>query len=257
MASSCDSRCDNKHCKKCIIKHNLGVALYKDKKYQKAVHFLENTSQFPLSNYYMGMLNYNGGVDGKIIIKTHYKTALKYFKEAAEQGEPQSQYMLGQMFYNGDGTTKNITKSIKWLTRSADQDNTDAQTKLGEIYLLDKDEIEHAYEMFKIASEKQDTLAQYNLATMYLTESRIKNDYKEAFRLFKLAADKEHINSMVNLGIMYFKGIDIKQNFEEAIKWYSKAAELNDRESQFMMGNIYYNGSIVELDYTQALYWFE
>ena len=204
MKPSCDSLCDE-HCKRCMTKLKLAIAYYEDDEYQKAVDLLKTTLQFPLSNYYMGMNKYNGCVDGK----SNYQNALKYFKEAAEQEEPQSQYMLGQMFYNGDGTTKNITKSIKWLTRSADKDNTDAQTKLGEILLLDKDEIELAYEMFKIASEKGDTLAQYNLATMYLTESRIINDYKEAFRLFKLAADKEHINSMVNLGIMYFKGIYI------------------------------------------------
>src|SRR5271165_4298146 len=56
--------------------------------------------------------------------------ALKWFHEAADQGNALAQYALGLLYYGGQGVTKNYAEAAKWYRKAADQDNADAQYSL-------------------------------------------------------------------------------------------------------------------------------
>lgn len=60
MSFICGPHCDE-HCKRCIITYNIGITLYKQKKNQSVVDFLEKTLNIPLYNFTMGLINYKGG----------------------------------------------------------------------------------------------------------------------------------------------------------------------------------------------------
>jgi len=49
--------------------------------------------------------------------------AAKYYMTSAEQGDIVGQHWLGVFYHEGFGVTKNITKAIEYLTKSADAGN--------------------------------------------------------------------------------------------------------------------------------------
>ena len=59
-----------------------------------------------------------------------YKKADKWFKLAANQGQADAQYYRGLIFQDGLGTSKDPEKSNKWLTAAAEQEHTLALQKL-------------------------------------------------------------------------------------------------------------------------------
>jgi len=59
---------------------------------------------------------------------------LELIQRAAEQGLPEAQMLLGIIYRNGDGISKDVTQAIFWLQKAGDGGNGDAFTNLGNIY---------------------------------------------------------------------------------------------------------------------------
>jgi TPR repeat protein len=59
---------------------------------------------------------------------------LELIQRAAEQGLPEAQMLLGTIYLNGDGISKDVTQAIFWLRKAGDGGNGDAFTNLGNIY---------------------------------------------------------------------------------------------------------------------------
>jgi len=57
--------------------------------------------------------------------------ALKWYKAAAEQGNPEGQLQLGLMYLMGIALARNTPQALKLLKLSADQGTRDAQVFLG------------------------------------------------------------------------------------------------------------------------------
>ena len=64
----------------------------------------------------------------------NYTKAVKYFRQAAEQGYAAAQSNLGGMYYLGYGVQKNYTEGVKWLRKAANQGYSEAQISLGFCY---------------------------------------------------------------------------------------------------------------------------
>ena len=59
-------------------------------------------------------------------------TALKWFKEAAAQGNTDGEFLLGSMYLL---PRSNISEGLKWVRLAAEKGNQDAQLLLGQTYL--------------------------------------------------------------------------------------------------------------------------
>ena len=77
----------------------------------------------------------------------------------------------------------------------------------------------------KAKAETGNTVAQYNLGSMYWSGEGVRIDHKQAVRWYRKAAEQGHANAQYNLGGMYTDGDGVKQDFKEAVKWYRKAAD--------------------------------
>ena len=55
-----------------------------------------------------------------------YTNALKYFQQAAEQGNAKAQYNLGVCYENGQGVLQNYTEAVKWIKKAAKQGDAKA-----------------------------------------------------------------------------------------------------------------------------------
>ena len=63
-----------------------------------------------------------------------YKTAVDWFRLAADQGYSVAQHNLGSMFDNGNGVSQDKKKAAKWFRDAAEQGNSGAQYNLGLLY---------------------------------------------------------------------------------------------------------------------------
>ena len=64
-----------------------------------------------------------------------YVNAVKYYKQAAEQGYAKAQCNLGMCYYYGRGVAQDNTEAVKWYRLAAKHGYAEAQYSLGLCYL--------------------------------------------------------------------------------------------------------------------------
>lgn len=63
-----------------------------------------------------------------------YKKAMEIWLDSAQQGSEKAQFMVGKMFFYGEGVVKNYDFAMKWYSLSAKQGNSSAQFMMGMMY---------------------------------------------------------------------------------------------------------------------------
>lgn len=63
-----------------------------------------------------------------------YATAVRLWRPLAEQGNPEAQFILGQMYNTGRGVAQDHPEAVKWYRRAAEQGDVLAQAVLGAMY---------------------------------------------------------------------------------------------------------------------------
>ncbi len=58
----------------------------------------------------------------------------KYYLLAAQQNDPESQYILGLMYKAGEGLAKSDKDAAAWLLKAAVQNHPEAQSAMGDLY---------------------------------------------------------------------------------------------------------------------------
>ena len=57
----------------------------------------------------------------------HYIKALDLYEKSANQGNDESQYRIGEMYYKGKGVRQDYSKAAEWYEKSANQGNAFGQ----------------------------------------------------------------------------------------------------------------------------------
>jgi TPR repeat protein len=137
----------------------------------------------------------------------------------AEQGDAESQFRLGAMYFNGMGVPKDYAEAFHWYRQSA---------------------------------EKGYAKAEHNLGEMYLEGKGVPQDYVEAERWCRKAAEHGDPRAQDGLGFLYFRGKGVAQDYSEAAHWYRKSAEQGFANAQYDLGYLYYYGYGVPQDRVEA-----
>jgi len=83
-----------------------------------------------------------------------YANAAMSFKKAAEQGNAEAQFSLGNMYAEGHGVPQDDQQSISWFRMAAEQGFAPAQVNLGVMYTLGQgveQSLVEAHKWFNIA----------------------------------------------------------------------------------------------------------
>ena len=67
-----------------------------------------------------------------------YKTAVEYFSQAAEEGDAQAQYRLGECYFFKKGVRRDYKKAAYWSEKAAQKGVASAQYLLGACYYKGK-----------------------------------------------------------------------------------------------------------------------
>ena len=138
-------------------------------------------------------------------------------------GDAEVQYMLAQMYRNGDGVRQDMTKAVRFLEKAADQGGA---------------------------------IAQYQLGLMTNRgEGGLKKDDEAAAQLYRRSADQGFAMAQLNLGLCYHKSVGVPQDRAMAVRLYRKAADQGIAEAQFMLGGCYAYGDGVLPDLIAAVHW--
>lgn len=225
----------------------------------KIKRLAENNSEYSNKNstlFYFSM----GSV---FFIQEKYKEAIKWYKEAANEGHVESHYLIGTC-YNLLGDSSSLV--AKWMNRATSLGYvehrlvTDLQ-KIAEDFLNTNkvllDEYIDLKEKLKLAKINYNNyvkliepicLKEYKLADL-LYERKA---YKEAYKWYVKMAEKGNTEAMFDAGVMCFNIPKVKMP-DMQIKWYKKAAVFGNAQAQYFYG-------IYCLDYdghAKGMFWLE
>ncbi|RLL46711.1 sel1 repeat family protein [Oceanobacillus piezotolerans] len=196
-----------------------------------------------------------------------HEWAFRWFKAAADLGNMDASYWLGNYYYDGKVVEKDDAKTYAYYQKAAKAGHPDAMNNYADMYLrgeyVEKDE-KRAFELFSKAAELGVPEAMYTLGYMcdngvgteknldksneWYRESAIhgdnfaanklghrafeKGDDKEALAWYRLAADRGDRYGEFNLGLCYETGIGTEINERIAKQWYQKAAIKGDEQAK-------------------------
>ena len=193
------------------------------------------------------------------IVSGDIKNVIHNFSLADEQNDPEAQFNLGTIYYEGRYINRDIKKAIHYLSLAAEQNHPKAQFNLGAIYYEGRyinRNINKAIHYLSLAAEQNETEAQYNLGAIYYEGRYINRDIKKAIHYLSLAAEQNHPKAQFNLGAIYYEGRYINRNINKAIHYFSLAADQNDSVAQFNLGYMYYEGQYTNFDISKAIHYF-
>jgi len=84
-----------------------------------------------------------------------------------------------------------------------------------------------------------------------------RGDYTAAFREWKVAADKGQAEAEYDLGLLYAKGLGVKRDLQVAQQWYEAAALQGNAQAEYSLGQMYAQGWGIPANDASALRWME
>ncbi|WP_249872170.1 tetratricopeptide repeat protein [Oceanobacillus saliphilus] len=220
--------------------------------YEKAMQ-ADSGAQLALGKYYKAL-----GRD---------EWAFAWYEAAANAGNLDAIYWLGNYYFDGIIVAKNFEKAFHYYKEAALKGHADAMNNYADMYFLgeyvEKND-KRAFELFTIAADRGVAESMYTLGYLYengigtelnaekakhwFTQSALNGDDfaanrlgneavengqgEEALRWYKLAADRQDTYGEYNLGMCYESGIGTSINRKKAKYWYQKAALKGDEEAK-------------------------
>lgn len=178
----------------------------------------------------------------------------------AQDGDPESQFKLGNMYLRGTGIEQDYEKAIYWLKMAAQQGHPAARYNVACCYysgLGVKEDKITAVNMFREAAEHGDLDALNNLAGCYMLGQGTEKDQSKGAECYRKAAEGGHPKAQYNYGECFFKGMGVIRDTLQAVKWYKEAAGQNDPDGQYSYGWCLCNGTGVAKDPVRAKEFFE
>lgn len=185
--------------------------------------------------------------------------AAKWYRLAADAGQPQAMFMLGRLYQGGQVFPKDSTRAADLYRRAAEGGWPAAASALGALYQtgdgVEKDPRE-AVRLFKAAAGKNDRGGLFGLGVAYLKGWGVPRSGPDAARAFKAAADLGAPEAMVNLAVQYQTGDGVPKDQGRAITLLRDAAQKGQSAAMFDLGRAYQLGVGVKPDRTLALQWY-
>jgi TPR repeat protein len=190
-----------------------------------------------IGGYYEAGMKYYTGFDGTEV--PDFKEAFDLFIEAASQGHHEAQFMVGNMFENGNGIIKDQKKALLWYYKAADAGNANACYYLGLNFFEGRDgkiDFVEASSWFKKAAEMGHLSAMYNYGICcHVKHSNDLLGYADeaerslaGLKWFETASSYNHLNSQILAALLYISGDPYPFNLEKALVYSMLAADQGD-----------------------------
>lgn len=142
----------------------------------------------------------------------------------AARGDAPSMRLLGQMYADGLGATRDEEAAAFW---------------------------------YQQASQAGDIQAKFLLATMLLDGVHVERDETGAANLLQAASDAGNVDALQVLAMLHLEGRGVARDIPRGADMMRQAAEAGDVTAQYTLGILYAEGAGVRQDTAQAFTWFE
>jgi TPR repeat protein len=207
-----------------------------------------------------------GGVKRDPARSAHWLT------QAAQQGHPGAQTVLGYHYEQGHGVTKNHAEGVKWIRKAVAQGYADAMFHLGRLYTTGKGvprSEREGRDWFRkaaqggsadgiIALRKQREYEMEQKAHEHFTlayDAYRAKDYAKAATLYRKAAEAGNASAQETLATLLRTGQGVPQDPAAALKLIRQAADQGHARAQAQLGFSYQFGEGVPEDWTEAAKW--
>ncbi|KAF9901531.1 hypothetical protein EC991_006042 [Linnemannia zychae] len=180
--------------------------------------------------------------------------------EKAKLGDMDGQYILGDMYYVGDGVQQDYQAARGWLIKAANQGHVQAQNDVGYMYQHGLGVLQDyvtAMEWYRKAAHQGFASAQYNVGYLYEKGLGVPQDYHQAMEWYQKAASQGNAGARSNIGYLYRHGFGVAQDYSQAMFWYRMAAEQGYAIAQHNIAIMYELSLGVPKDLTKAIEWYE
>lgn len=175
-------------------------------------------------------------------IKQDDDLAFKWFSLASEKGNPEAMCNIACIY----AQKRDWESGVPWLKKAAMLNHAKSQFLLGELYTegehIRKDAIQGTYWLRK-ASENGLSDAMNTLAFCLLEGIGVDQNTEEAILWIKKSYELGNAIAMSNMGLLYERGIGVEKDISKAASFYQRAIESGNVEANFSLGRLYYNGA--------------
>jgi TPR repeat protein len=178
-------------------------------------------------------------------VQTSYLTAQSHYIKAAEKNHPLAELQLGTMFYSGKLGPDHEQDAFYWLEQAAENNNAQAQWMVGIMSYNGQGTSQNtisAYSWLTLASEQQHTQAMLDQAKLKKGLTAKQLDLADALT----TSFKQKQTAMS----------EIQQQEKDAFYWLHLAAEKGDSHAQLMVGDMLMSGQGAPQDLVAAYSWF-
>ena len=198
------------------------------------------------ADYWLQQAAENGDLDAQYWLGQHYyhgssgfpkdpKTAHQWLDKAAATGGRDTRYQVGMTYFSGG----EYTTARYWLQRAAAQDNPQAPSVLRAIDALTAETTPPAAAL-RQAAEAGSASAQYQLALRYRKGKGVAQNPTEADYWLRRAAEQEHGDAQIALALRYYDNLAAAKYHKTAtMPWLEKAGTKGDAARQYQVGMIY------------------
>jgi TPR repeat protein len=109
----------------------LGRIYYEGNEMQRSESLMRNNPSLELAR----KLALGTAIDNdECLVDRDLIESFRWYKKAAENGDPESQYRIGWFYQKGEGPQKDVNEAFRWFTKSAEQGYADAAGMLSAYY---------------------------------------------------------------------------------------------------------------------------
>ena len=149
--------------------------------------------------------------------------AFIFFKKAADEKSARGKFNVARCFKYGIGTRKSLKQAINYYQQSFAQDYKKDET-LKNIEACKA--IQKRYEEFRLAADKGDSNAQYQLGGGYLEHGfGEENEENQGIHYYTLSAEQGNLEACKALFSLYYDGEQVEQSYEKALHYLKPLAD--------------------------------
>ena len=185
-----------------------------------------------------------------------YASVLKECEAAAKAGDAVCEDLLGLLYSEGKGVKTDPVAAARWFRLAADHGNPLGAYNLGTAYQTGRGvpkDMKEAEKWFTIAAEKGVPYAQTKLGMIAINQHQ---DWKTGLKWLRPAAAAGEPAAQTMLALGYESGQGVRRNGRLAVRWYETAADHGFPIAQVRLGSLYERGELIEMDLKEAYFWY-